>query len=228
MSECWGLAVLCTSTCHFFGMAALSDCGSPSFRRGRRGVPSGLGVLGPDGNLHGRGSFFGNGNRAATNSGVTGLVSLLALLLVALLLVALLFFALLLVALHLGLLLPPSCCNQGRVCVASLTGVQKLDVGGADVGDGAGAGTGDSLSTGFGASATCDTDSSALLSAFSSCGFGCGGGPSVKHMWQIQVVAPIPGVPPSAFLAQQPGPTPQLHLSHVMRRFGFWPQLHKQ
>ena len=42
-----------------FGMTALSDCGSPSFRRGRRAVPSGLGVLGPDGNLHGRGSFFG-------------------------------------------------------------------------------------------------------------------------------------------------------------------------
>jgi len=76
--------------------------------------------------------LFWNGNRAAANSGVTGLVALLALLLVALLLVALLFVAQLLVALHLVLLLPPSCCNQGRVCVASLTGVQKRDVGGAE------------------------------------------------------------------------------------------------
>ena len=59
MSGCWGLAVRCTGTGHFFGMTALSDCGSPSFRCGRRGVPSSLGVLGPDGNLHGRGSFFG-------------------------------------------------------------------------------------------------------------------------------------------------------------------------
>ena len=56
-------------------------------------------------------------------SGVAGLVSLLALLL------ALLLVALLLVALHSALLLPPSCCSQGRVCVASPTGVQKLDVG---------------------------------------------------------------------------------------------------
>ena len=63
---------------------------------------------------------------------MTGLVSLLALLLVALLLVALLFVAQLLVALHLVLLLPPSCCSQGRVCVASLTVVQKRDVGGAE------------------------------------------------------------------------------------------------
>ena len=89
-------------------MTALSDCGSPSFRCGRRGVPSGLGVLGPDGNLHGRGSFFGMAIER-----LTGLVSLLALLLVALLLVALLFVAQFLVALHLVLLLPPSCCSQG-------------------------------------------------------------------------------------------------------------------
>ena len=68
----------------------------------------------------------------------------------------------------------------------------------------------------------------AILSSFSSCGFGSGGGPSVRHTWQIQVVAPISGVPPSAFLAQQPGPTPQLHSSHVMRRFGRRSQLHRQ
>ena len=57
----------------------------------------------------------------------------------------------------------------------------------------------------------------AILSSFSSCGFGCGGGPSSRHLWQMHVVAPISGIPPSAFLAQQPGPTPELAQLHRQR-----------
>ena len=55
------------------------------------------------------------------------------------------------------------------------------------------------------------------VQSFSSCGFGCGGGPSSRHLWQMHVVAPISGIPPSAFLAQQPGPTPELAQLHRQR-----------